>query len=228
MNSEDRRDGARQAGSAGRETEGHRRGGPAAEDRGINPTAAGGPATPVIPASGDTEDYAGAAGGGPHVGATEGSVTGVLGMGSSSVGHPAGTMGGEAAQPNEVPLSDEDGTQGIVPERNVSVLGGSGGAVVREAEALDQGAGPSGPSGAVGRASSGSTTDLPGGSGRFASDNARVGGMQTTGGPSADDSPVVQGNVRGAGARDEATERGKRDTATDAGKAMDDYQKGRT
>jgi len=191
---------------------------PAAEDRGINPTAAGGPATPVIPDTGGAQ-----AGGGPHVGAQEGSVTGVLGMGSSSVGHPSGAMGGEAAEGNELPLADEDRAQGIVSQRNVSVAGG--GPAAREAGVLNEGAGPSG---ALGRSGSGSTTDVPGGSGRFASDNARVGGMQHTGGPSRDDSPIAQSGVRGAGAKDEATERGRRDTASDAGKAMDDYEKRRS
>ena len=104
-------------------------------DPGINPTAKGGPASPIIPDSGGAQ-----AGGGPHVGAAEGNVKGVLGMGSSAVGHPTGGMG-DRSENSELPLSDEDRAQGIVSERNVSVLGG-GPAVAREAGALDQGAGP--------------------------------------------------------------------------------------
>jgi len=151
------------------------------DTRDINPTAKGDGAQ---------------AGGGPHVGAAEGSVTGVLGMGSSSVGHPTGGMGSGAAEGDDRPVEGAPGKEpGVIEERNVSVLG-SGPAAAREARVLDQGAGPSSAAGAAG---SGSSTDVPGGSGRFASDDARVGGLQTPGGPSRDSDPAAQANVRGAG-----------------------------
>ncbi|HYH17196.1 MAG TPA: hypothetical protein VD995_01145 [Azospirillum sp.] len=54
----------------------------------IDPTAKGGPATPVIPGTGGAQ-----AGGGPHVGATEGSTRGVLGLGGNPAGTPTGGMG---------------------------------------------------------------------------------------------------------------------------------------
>ena len=166
-------------------------------DPGINPTAKGGPASPVIPGTDGAQ-----ASGGPHVGAAEGGVKGVLGMGSSAVGHPSGAMGSDGDS-DELPLGDEERAQGVVSERNVSVLGG-GPAAAREAGALDAGAGPSG---AMGAGGSGSTTDVPGGSGRFASNDARIGGLQKTGGPSRDSDPAAQANVRGAGARDESDRR---------------------
>lgn len=87
----------------------------------INPTAKGGPASPVIPGTDGAQ-----AGGGPHVGAAEGNVKGVLGMGSSPLGQPSGGMGsGMGGETADAPLppGDEERAQGIVEERNVSVLG---------------------------------------------------------------------------------------------------------
>ena len=94
------------------------------DERDINPTAKGGPASPVIPGTEGAQ-----AGGGPHVGAAEGNVKGVLGMGSGPVGQPTGGMGSDAADGDDRPAEEAAGTEpGIVAERNVSVLGsGPGG-----------------------------------------------------------------------------------------------------
>ncbi|HYG90154.1 MAG TPA: hypothetical protein VD978_28310 [Azospirillum sp.] len=106
---------------------------PMPDRRGINPTAAGGPATPVIPGTGGAQ-----AGGGPHVGAQEGSVTGVLGMGTGAVGRPSAGMGddreADEAADDDVSAGDEDRTGGIISERNVALFGTP--PTARESEAL--------------------------------------------------------------------------------------------
>ncbi|MBP2315051.1 hypothetical protein [Azospirillum soli] len=79
---------------------------------GIDPAALGGPATPAI-----GEDGA-QAGGGPHVGATEGGTQGVLDLGTSAT---AGPTRGTDDRDRPQPQPGQDGR--FTDDRNVAVDG---------------------------------------------------------------------------------------------------------
>ena len=79
---------------------------------GIDPTALGGPATPAIGEGGAQ------AGGGPHVGATEGGTQGVLDLGTSAAD---GTARGTDDRDRPQPQPGRDGR--FTDDRNVAVDG---------------------------------------------------------------------------------------------------------
>ncbi|AWK85517.1 hypothetical protein [Azospirillum thermophilum] len=83
------------------------------EGSGIDPTADGGPATPAIGRDGAQ------AGGGPHVGGTEGGTHGVLDLGTSAT---AGSTRG--SDDRDRPQPTPDTSDRIIDDRNVSVDGG--------------------------------------------------------------------------------------------------------
>ncbi|HYD71451.1 hypothetical protein [Azospirillum sp.] len=76
----------------------------------IDPTAEGGPTTPVIPGTGGAQ-----AGGGPHVGATEGGTRGVLGIGGNPAGTPTSGLG--SGGPKSGDGDSGDGDSGEEPAR---------------------------------------------------------------------------------------------------------------